>query len=237
MTGRWLIIMFAALAGGAGAPIFQPGAPGAPSRIITAEEAVALSRSTFIEADVVFMQHMIVHHAQAVEMVELMAARAEHPGVRRLGERISASQAAEMGQMRAWLLTRGQPLEDPHLEHGHHGHGHHGHSHHNHHGHHGHHDHGAGGAADPDHIALMPGMLTPAQMAALAAAHGRAFDILFLEGMIEHHQGAIDMVDDLVRTPGSAEDAELSDFLSHVVADQSAEILRMQVLLSELDAA
>lgn len=80
----------------------------------------------------------------------------------------------------------------------------------------------------------MPGMLSPAQMRALAAAEGPEFDRLFLEGMIQHHQGALDMVDELLSYPDSGNDPMLSDFASSVVADQSAEILRMQSLLSEL---
>lgn len=242
-------------------PIFQPGAPGEPSRQISADEALALSRSSFVEADVVFMQHMIVHHAQAVEMVALMETRGIHRGVRRMGERIASSQAAEMDMMRTWLQERGQPADDPHLSHAHHddaahtGHGdenhtmHHGHSadHSDHGGHGAHGRHGTHGGArdhashtpaptapDPGDIAVMPGMLSPNQMAALAAGDGAEFDRLFLEGMIMHHQGALDMVDDLIAQPGSAQDPQLSDFLSHVVSDQSAEILRMQSLLSEL---
>lgn len=250
-------------------PIFQPGAPGQPSREIAADEALALSRSTFVEADVVFMQHMIVHHAQAVEMVALLETRGAHDGVRRLGERIASNQATEMDMMRTWLEQRGQAPDDPNLSHGHHhgahaGHGdhtdhaaHHGHDghsarhgdHSDHAGHGSHAAHGADGGAgehahhghhtpepaahDPGDIPVMPGMLSPNQMAALAAADGAEFDRLFLEGMIVHHQGALDMVDDLIARPGSAQDPQLSDFLSHVVSDQSAEILRMQSLLSE----
>jgi uncharacterized protein (DUF305 family) len=82
--------------------------------------------------------------------------------------------------------------------------------------------------------ALMPGMLTPHQMQALAAARGTAFDRLFLQGMIQHHQGALDMVDTLMAQPDAAQDPMLSDFSNSVVADQSAEILRMQSILSEL---
>ena len=256
---RFLLLLAGVAAVGAdskASPIFQPGAPGEPSRQISAESALALSRSGFIEADVVFMQHMIVHHAQAVEMVELLETRGAHPGVRRLGERIAASQAAEMDMMRTWLEQRGQPLDDPHLAHGHHHGGHHGghhghgadhgahhnhgggaedHGHHAHHGHHGHHGHQTPPPvpADPGDIPVMHGMLSPNQMIALANAEGAEFDRLFLEGMILHHQGALDMVDDLIAQPGSAEDPQLSDFLSHVVSDQSAEILRMQSLLSE----
>jgi uncharacterized protein (DUF305 family) len=213
-------LIAAAPAALASPPIFQPGAPGQPARTITAEESVEMSRSRFTEGDVRFMQHMIVHHAQAVDMVDLMDGRGENASVRRLGERISRSQAAEMDLMRAWLVQRGQPVEDEHLHHGH--------------GHHGHHAHGSGHEADPGDVAVMPGMLTPNQMAALEAASGREFDRLFLEGMILHHEGALDMVEALLAEPDAAEDPLLSDFLSSVVADQTAEILRMQSLLSEL---
>ena len=191
------------------APIFQPGAPGAPARVITQAEAVNLGRTTFIAADVAFMQHMIVHHGQAVEMVELLQTRASNQAVRRLGQRIASSQAAEIDLMRDWLNSRGQPLEMPGMA-----------------GMHAGHDMG-------DH-AMMAGMLTPNQMAALAAATGPAFDRLFLEGMIRHHKGALDMVDQLNANPDAAEDPMLSDFATSVVADQSAEILRMQSILSEL---
>ena len=212
-----LAVIFAGLVGAAPGPqtppIFNPGAPGQGSRVITATESVSLSRTGFVEADVRFMQHMIVHHAQAVEMVALMDARGSSPTVRRLGERIAQSQAAEMALMRDWLSGRGQPeaAADPHA------------------GHHGHMD-GAMTADTP----LMPGMLSPAQMTALAAASGPAFDRLFLEGMIRHHQGALDMVDALLDDPDAGEDPTLSDFATSVTADQSAEILRMQSILSEL---
>ena len=191
-------------------PIFQPGAPGAAPRVITAGESLALSRTGFIEADVRFMQHMIVHHAQAVEMVALMPDRASSAAVRRLGERIAASQAAEIGFMREWLLSRQRPIEgaDPHRAH-----------------------HGHEGRADAQ---MMPGMLSPARMQALAAVDGPEFDRLFLEGMIQHHQGALDMVDVLNADTQAAEDPLLSDFAASVAADQSAEILRMRSILSAL---
>lgn len=193
-------------------PIFQPGAPGQPSRVISADASVGLSRTGFTADDVRFMQHMLVHHAQAVEMVELLRAHGADPTVRQLGERIALGQAAEMEQMRDWLAAREQPETAPDLHAGH----------------------GAHAAAAAD-TPLMPGMLSPARMRALAAARGRAFDRLFLEGMIDHHQGALDMVDALMAEPDAGEDPLLSDFLSSVVADQSAEILRMQSLLSDLN--
>lgn len=190
-------------------PIFNPGAPGEASRVISASEAVALSRTGHVEADVRFMQHMLVHHAQAVEMVELLKTRGASETVRRLGERIAQSQAAEMAQMEEWLAGRGLPVAATDAHAGHHP------------------------AADPN-TPLMRGMLSPTQMTALAAASGPAFDRLFLEGMIQHHQGALDMVEALLNDPDAAEDPMLSDFASSVTADQSAEILRMQSVLSGL---
>lgn len=200
-------------------PIFNPGAPGAPSRVISATEAVELGRSSFTADDVAFMQHMIVHHAQAVEMVELLQTRGTHPTVRRLGQRIAQSQEAEMALMRDWLSDRGQPLEMAGMGGAHPGMDHSAH---------------AGHAMPASDTPVMAGMLSPAQMQALAAASGPLFDRLFLEGMIRHHQGALDMVDALMTKPGAAEDTMLSDFTTSVVGDQSAEILRMQSLLSDL---
>ena len=114
--------------------------------------------------------------------------------------------------MQEWLTGRAPPAAaDPHA--GHHG--------------------DMATSPDPD-VAPMPGMLSPNQMQALAAASGPAFDRLFLEGMIRHHQGALDMVDALLADPEAAEDPLLSEFVSSVVPDQSAEILRMQSILSEL---
>ncbi len=200
-------------------PIFNPGAPGAPSRVISAREAVELGRTSFTDEDVAFMQHMIVHHGQAVEMVELLQSRGVHPTVQRLGQRIALSQQAEMDLMRGWLTDRGQPVDMPGMGGGHAGMDHSAH---------------AGHAMPPSETPVMAGMLSPAQMQALAAASGPAFDRLFLEGMIRHHQGALDMVDALLANPDAAEDTMLSDFTTSIVADQSAEILRMQSLLSDL---
>ena len=204
--------------------IFQPGAPGQPSRVVTIAEAERLGRSTFIAADAAFMQHMIVHHAQAVEMVELLQTRGTDPTVKLLGRRIALSQQAEMDLMRGWLADRGQPLEMTAMggPTGHAGM-----------------DHGAHAGLHhvppaPDDRPVMAGMLSPRQMRTLADASGPAFDKLFLEGMIQHHQGALEMVDGLLEQPGAGEDTLLSDFTTSVVADQSAEILRMQYLLSKL---
>lgn len=205
----------------AGPPIFQPGAPGTASRIVTPAQAIALGRSSFTPADVAFMQHMLVHHAQAVEMVALMDDRGESPRARLMGRRIALSQEAEMAIMRGWLSDRGQPLDlagmdDAGMDHAGM-------------------DHAAMGHAvtDPADTPLMSGMLTPRQMSALSQAQGAAFDRLFLTGMIQHHRGAISMVEDLMETPDASEDTVMSEFTTSVVADQQAEILRMQSLLSD----
>ena len=201
------------------APIFHPGAPGAPSRTITPAEALVLARTTFTADDARFMQHMIVHHGQAVEMVALLDAHGENPRVKLLGRRIAMSQEAEIALMRDWLTARDQPLEMPDMHAGHGGMDHSAHT---------------GQATAASETPVMPGMLSPAQMERLAAARGADFDRLFLTGMIQHHQGALDMVQALLALPDAAEDTLLSDFTTSVVADQSAEILRMQSLLSEL---
>jgi len=220
VSGVLAVLAAAGLSSAAASPpIVNPGAPGQPSRIISAEESVAMSRTGHTEADARFMRHMIVHHQQAVDMVDLIEGRSTHPGVRAIGRRISLSQDAEIELMSEWLMSRGEPVEADDL-----------HDHHHHHAHH-HADHHG---ADPREIPVMPGMLSPAQMDALAAASGAEFDRLFLEGMILHHQGAIDMVDALMAEPGNGEEPVLSDFLGSVIADQSSEILRMQSMLSEL---
>ena len=190
------------------APIVQPGAPGENARTLTREQSLELGQSSYIEADVRFMQHMIVHHGQAVDMGALVEGRTSDEGVRLMAERIALTQVSEIAMMRTWLTRRGESTEMQ--------------------GHHGHH---MNHQMDPN-VPLMPGMLSPAQMEALAASSGAEFDNLYLTGMILHHQGAIDMVNALLSEPGAGEDPELSEFLSAVVADQSTEILRMQNMLA-----
>ncbi len=197
-------------------PLVRPGAPGEPARVLSPEESVALGQSRYTDADVAFMQHMIVHHAQAVEMGDLIAERTTHPGIRLIGNRIAVSQTAEIEMMRTWLARRGEALDMP-----------------------GGHDHHAntsesGPATTPSDVPVMPGMLSPRQMAELGASRAAEFDRLYLIGMIQHHQGAIDMVNALLVEPGAGEDPEISDFLGGIFADQSAEILRMKSMLAAL---
>ena len=184
------------------APIVQPGAPGKPSRVITSEEAAKL-RPGVSAADVKFMQGMIGHHAQAVEMTDLLDTRTRSAEMKKLAQRIKVSQDDEMKMMREWLASQGAAVPGEHAHH-------------------------APGAP------LMPGMLTPQDMERLSAARGEAFDRLFLEYMIKHHEGALVMVKDLFATPGAAQDADIYAFASDVNADQRMEIARMSAMLKEL---
>ena len=189
-------------AGGA-APIVQPGAPGEATRVISAEKATDLSRVRFTAADVRFMQGMIGHHAQALEMAALLPDRTSREDMRLLARRIDVSQADEITMMRRWLEARGQEVPGPHA----------------------HHMSGMAGAT------AMPGMLSAEEMGRLAAAKGDAFDRLFLELMIKHHEGALTIVKELYATPGAGQESEIYAFASDVDADQRMEIERMRGML------
>jgi uncharacterized protein (DUF305 family) len=190
-------------------PIVQPGAPGQSSKILSPATAVTPPHAPS-EADVQFMQGMIMHHSQAVEMTDLLRTRSRNKELQALGRRISISQTDEMQYMRQWLEDRGQPVSTGHD----------------------HMDHmGAMKGMDMSSMPLMPGMLTPRQMQAWSRAPGRVFDHLFLTGMIQHHTGALVMVQDLFDTPGAGQDAVLFDFATDVDNTQRAEIHIMQSML------
>lgn len=184
------------------APIVQPGAPGQASRTLTAEEATKLAASTYTAEDVAFMQNMIVHHQQAVDMAALVKDRTNTKEVVEIAGRIESSQADEITFMKAWLAERGEPLENAMMK---------DHAHH-----------------------TMMGMASPDQMAALAAVSGVEFDRQFLTLMIAHHEGAIDMVEDLFDADGSAADPVLYRFASDVDSEQTGEVERMDKLLAGL---
>nr|WP_298925074.1 DUF305 domain-containing protein [uncultured Erythrobacter sp.] len=187
------------------APIVQPGAPGQASKTLSAEEATKLAASKYTLADVKFMQGMIVHHEQAVVMSELVDDRTNNEDVVSIAGRILASQADEIEFMKEWLSDRGEPAMMPGMA------DHAGHMHH-----------------------MMAGMASPEQMAALGAAQGTEFDRQFLTLMIAHHEGAVDMVDDLLRQPGSASDPILFRFVGDIESDQTTEIDRMDGILAAL---
>jgi uncharacterized protein (DUF305 family) len=158
-------------------------------------------------ADVQFMQGMIMHHAQAVEMTALIESHTDNKALRTLGARISRSQADEIKFMKRWLLARGEKTEMsmPAMP----------------------------GMDMSSHHMMMPGMLTPKQMDALKNAKGEEFDHLFLTGMIQHHNGALVMVKEMFDSAGSGQEAELFNFATDVDSGQRAEIRAMQSLLGE----
>ncbi|HEX6285093.1 MAG TPA: DUF305 domain-containing protein, partial [Pyrinomonadaceae bacterium] len=139
--------------------IVQPGAPGQPTRTLPSSTRAKLPPYTV--ADAQFMQHMIIHHAQAVEMAALIEAHTENKEIRSLGARISKSQDDEIKFMKRWLAARGQPISAASTS-----------------------AHQMHGSDTSHHEMLMPGMLTAKQMDALKNAKGEEFDRLFLTGMI-----------------------------------------------------
>ena len=184
------------------APIFQPGAPGQPARVLSPLEAGNLAGITHTADDVRFMQDMMRHHRQALEMTALVPSRTERGDIRLLAERIGVSQSDEIKRMREWLEARGAEVPaaaDAHMHH--------------------------------DGVP-MPGMLTAAEMQRLADARGSAFDRLFLELMIKHHEGALVMANALFDRPGAGQEAEVFGFATDVISDQQMEIARMKRMIN-----
>jgi len=193
--------------------IVQPGAPGQATRTLPTSTRAILPPAS--PKDVEFMQGMIMHHAQAVEMTALIESHTTNKDLGLLGARISHSQSEEIKFMRRWLEARGEPTEMPAKM-------------------------GSMSGMDMSgmdmskHEMLMPGMLTKAQMDALRNAQGKEFDRLFLTGMMQHHGGALTMVKDLFDTAGAGQDAVLFNFATDVDSGQRAEIRIMQGMLERL---
>jgi len=182
-------------------PILQPGAPGEATRELDAETAVNIANSSYTVADVDFMQDMIIHHHQALVMSRLAAQSTNNQAILDLAGRIDVSQKDEISFMQDWLQKREEQVPDPTSEH----------SEHTHH--------------------TMIGMATPEQMTQLAESKSTDFDRLFLTLMIDHHDGAIKMVEELREQPGSTYDPILNEFVSDITNDQAVEIERMNALL------
>ena len=170
----------------------------------------ALGRLPYSDADVDFMTGMIPHHAQAVIMAGWAPTHGARHDVAVLCERIVVGQRDEIHLMQTWLHDRGLPVPDEHSTRMH-----------------------MKMPNGMEHDMLMPGMLNDEEMAALDKARGPEFDRLFLEGMIKHHQGAIDMVDVLMKAYGAAQDDTVFKFANDVWADQNVEITRMKQMLEE----
>ncbi len=163
------------------------------------------ARTRFTEADVRFMTGMISHHAQALEMAGFAPTRGVGPSVRTLAARTINAQRDEITVMQQWLRDRGQPVPEVST--------------------------GDSTVRVPNGGMFMPGMLTPQQMRELDAARGPDFDRLFLTYMIQHHGGAVTMVQDLFATDGAALDEAVFKIASDIQADQTTEIARMERML------
>ena len=184
-----------------GPRIVQPGAPGQSGRTFSSAELDQVEGVSYTAADVRFMQGMIPHHQQALEMTALVRQYAITEAVQRMALRMEIAQRDEIALISAWLRDRGEATEMTSMGVMHHG---------------------------------MMGMLTPEQMQTLVNARGMDFDRLFLEGMIQHHQGALAMVTQLFSTSGAAQESTIFKFAEEIDADQLMEIERMQGLLNQM---
>jgi uncharacterized protein (DUF305 family) len=198
-----------------------PAATPAPQTGTSTAELEAIYRARtdsslmdFTAADVDFMTGMIAHHAQALVMADLAPENGASPAVRTLCSRILNAQRDEIGTMRGWLADRGQPVPEIRIE--------------------GVHLMIEGVA---EHHKHMPGMLTQEQLDELGAARGTTFDRLFLRYMIDHHQGAVDMVHDLFATDGAALDELVFKLANDIQVDQTTEIARMERMLEAISGA
>jgi uncharacterized protein (DUF305 family) len=190
-------------------------ASGAVAQVNADSAAIAQARADsarypYTAADVHFMSGMISHHAQAILIAKWAPTHGASPALRRLSERVINAQQDEIASMQQWLRDRQLPVPEP----------------------------------DPrgmkqvhggvEHVMLMPGMLTEEQLEQLDAARGKDFDQLFLTLMIQHHQGAVSMVEDLFRSYGAGLDQTVFRLASDINADQITEIDRMKLMLAEL---
>lgn len=176
-----------------------------PAALVTADKGIP----PYTDADVHFMSGMIPHHAQAVLIAGWAASHGARADVRTLCERIVVAQRDEIATMRRWLRERDETVPDSNATHM------------------------TMDMNGMQHEMLMPGMLTPEQLATLDGSRGPAFDELFLTYMIQHHRGALTMVDQLFASPGAANDDTIFKFASDVFADQTTEIDRMEQMLGQ----
>ena len=205
-TGRRTALIAAAIA-------LAPGT--ARAQVKTTPEAIAQARADsvrrpYTEADVEFMSHMISHHAQAILIAGWVASHGGSAAIQRLADRVINAQNDEIATMQRWLADRQKPVPE----------------------------------ADPkgmkmvmngvEHVMRMPGMLSDEQLAQLDAARGADFDRLFLTFMIQHHKGAVAMVQELFTKTGAAQDQTVFKFASDVGVDQATEVARMEKMLAPL---
>ena len=182
---------------GSPAPVVMPGRPGEPATVDRAGRIPAAPAARYNSLDVLYVQMMIPHHTQALQMAALAPTRAGDARIKVLAERIRSSQVPEILRMRGWLTARGI-------------------------------DGGDGPSTGHDHGG-MPGMQTPEALDRLAAARGASFDRLFVQMMIDHHRGAIEMSDNVLRV---GVDTAVEEMATSAASEQAVEIGRMRDLLS-----
>ncbi|MDC3153003.1 DUF305 domain-containing protein [SAR86 cluster bacterium] len=178
------------------APIVQPGPPGEPSKNLDEKSATDIANTSYIHADVSFLQGMIIHHEQAILMASMITERTNNKKIVDLGKRIDVSQKDEINFMESWLKDRNEFESKAH-----------NHIHHE-----------------------MIGMASKTQLDKLENSSSTDFDRLFLQLMIAHHDGALEMVEELKKYPGSTYDPILNEFVSDLVNDQGIEIERMNTI-------
>jgi uncharacterized protein (DUF305 family) len=182
-----------------------------PSDVAAMAKAKADSvNRPYTKPDIDFMRGMIAHHAQALVMAGWARSHGAGPSVQTLCDRIANAQKDEISIMQTWLRDRGLPVPE----------------------------------AKPapmkmtmdgmDHEMLMPGMLTDEQLKQLDAARGPNFDKLFLQFMIQHHQGAVSMVEELIKHDGAAQDDLVFKLTNDIHVDQTTEIARMRRMLTQI---
>ncbi|MDC3124962.1 DUF305 domain-containing protein [Gammaproteobacteria bacterium] len=185
--------------------IIQPGAPGEDSKTLDPLEATNIAGTSYVQADVDFLQGMIVHHQQAILMSELSAERTNNQTILDLADRIDISQEDEIDFMENWLESRGENKNLSSHEH------------------------------TKEHIHMrMAGMASSEELKELRASKSTSFDKLFLQLMINHHDGALEMVKTLKEFPGNSFDSSLDEFISELINDQGVEIERMNGILVNL---
>ncbi|MEO8635698.1 MAG: DUF305 domain-containing protein [Gemmatimonadales bacterium] len=184
-------------------------APGASAQ--AAPSSAPTSHDSYVTADVEFMAGMIAHHAQAVLIAGWAPTHGASPSLRTLCERIVVGQHDEIVLMQRWLSDHNETVPDGDASHD-----------------------MMPGMAHMDQMPQMPGMLTPEQLVQLDQARGPAFDRLFLTFMIQHHRGAIVMVDKLFGSQGAGEEERIYRLASDVYADQTTEIERMGKMIAAL---
>jgi len=188
----------------------QPAPSGQAAFSGIAKAQADSARYPYTAADVHFMSGMISHHAQAIQMAGWAPTHGAGPSVRILAKRIINAQQDEIATMQRWLTDRLQPVPEATPK-------------------------GMKRMMDGvEHVMLMPGMLSEEQMKQLDQSRDAEFDRLFLTFMIQHHRGAVTMVNELFGSYGAGQDETVFKFASDVNVDQSTEIDRMEKMLAAL---